>query len=157
MCKAFIVCTGDPRISWFLLQEVQRLWIQGTLFFYKSEYQKQGQLLILFSRLARYSWEPKLKRIFEILWVLFEKISVFYNDWPKSLIWRTLRHVTDIVFNCDIHNTSKRSLSSKKCHFARIEKLPKCQFWTLAWNSKNFSAKRILLKHYEDDNCKKYP
>ena len=32
----------------------------------------------MFSSLARYSQEPKLQTIFEILWVLFEKISVFY-------------------------------------------------------------------------------
>ena len=47
--------------------EVLRLGIPGTLFFYKSENQKNVQLLFFLSRLAKYSWEPKLKGIFEIL------------------------------------------------------------------------------------------
>ena len=34
-----------------------------TLFFYNYEYPKKGRLLILLSRLARYSQETKLKRI----------------------------------------------------------------------------------------------
>ena len=51
-----------------------------TLFCYNYEYQKKDHLLILLSRLARYSWEPKWKIILEILWVLFEKISFIYPD-----------------------------------------------------------------------------
>ena len=61
----------------------------------------------MLSSLARNSQEPKLKRIFEILWVLFEKISVVYSDWPKSWIWRTLGHVTNIFWKCHLCNTSK--------------------------------------------------
>ena len=44
----------------------------------------------------------------------------------------------------------------QKCHFGKIEKLPKWHFWTCAWNSKFFLAKIILLKHYENGNKKKY-
>ena len=61
----------------------------------------------MLSNLARNSQEPKLKRIFEILWVLFEKISVFYSDWPKSWIWRTLGHVRNIFCKCYLHKASK--------------------------------------------------
>ena len=43
----------------------------------------------------------------------------------------------------------------QKCHFGKIEKLPKWHFWTCAWNPKNFLAKSILLKHYENGNKKK--
>ena len=43
----------------------------------------------------------------------------------------------------------------QKCHFGKIEKLPKWHFWTCAWNSKFFLAKSILLKHYENGNKKK--
>ena len=122
--------------------------------------------LTLLSSLARYSQEPWLKRIFEILWVLFEKISVFYSDWPKSWIWQTLGHVRDIFCKCHFQNASKevfrpkKNLNSiariQKCHFARIEKLPKWHFWTRTWNSKFILAKRLLLKHYEDDIYQKY-
>ena len=44
----------------------------------------------------------------------------------------------------------------QNCHFGKIEKLPKWHFWTRAWKSKNFLAKSILLKHYENGNKKKY-
>ena len=44
----------------------------------------------------------------------------------------------------------------QKCHFGKIEKLPKWHFWTCAWNSNFFLAKSILLKHYENGNTKKY-
>ena len=43
----------------------------------------------------------------------------------------------------------------QKCHFGKIEKLPKWHFWTCAWNSKIFLAKSILLKLYENGNKKK--
>ena len=54
-----------------------RLHIVYTLYFYNNEPSKNKHFLVLLSSLARNSQEPKLKRIFEILWVLFEKISVF--------------------------------------------------------------------------------
>ena len=78
-----------------------------TLYFYNNEPSKNKHFLILLSNLARNSQEPKLKRIFEILWVLFEKISVFYSDWPKSWIWRTLGHVRIILCKFHLHNASK--------------------------------------------------
>ena len=43
----------------------------------------------------------------------------------------------------------------QKCHFGKIEKLPKWHFWTGAWDL-NFLTKSILLKHYEYANKKKY-
>ena len=49
-----------------------------TLYFYNKKPSKNKHFLILLSSLARNSCESKLKRIFEILWVLFEKMSVFY-------------------------------------------------------------------------------
>ena len=61
----------------------------------------------MLSSLARYSQELGLKRIFEILRVLFEKISVFYADWPKSWIWWTLRHVRNIFCKCHLQNAQK--------------------------------------------------
>ena len=51
--------------------------------------------------------------IFEILKVLFEKISVFYSDWPKSWIWQTLGQVRDIFCKCHLHNASKEVLWPK--------------------------------------------
>ena len=38
--------------------------------------------------------------------------------------------------------------------FIMLQKLPKWHFWTCAWNSKNFLAKSILLKHYENGDKK---
>ena len=32
----------------------------------------------------------------------------------------------------------------QKCHFGKIEKLPKWHFWTLAWNSKIFRPKAFF-------------
>ena len=67
--------------------------------------------------------EPKLKRIFEILWVLFEKISVFYSDLPKSWIWRSLGHVRNIFCTCHLHISSQKSFRQKKFEFhARVQK-----------------------------------
>ena len=51
--------------------------------------------------------------IFEILWVLFEKTSVFYSDWPKSWIWWTLGHVRIIFCKCHLHNPSKEVFWTK--------------------------------------------
>ena len=51
--------------------------LYSTLYLYNNKPSKNKLFLILLSSHARYSQEPKLKRIFEILWVLFEKISVF--------------------------------------------------------------------------------
>ena len=48
-----------------------------TLYFYNNEPPKNKHFLILLSSLARNSQKLRLKRYFEILWVLFKKISVF--------------------------------------------------------------------------------
>ena len=75
-----------------------------TLYFYNNEPSKNKHFLILPSSLARYWQKPRLKIIFEILLVLFEKISVLYSDWPKSWILRTLGHVRDIFCKCHFRN-----------------------------------------------------
>ena len=62
---------------------------------------------ILLPSLVRNSQEPKLRRIFEILWVLFEKISVFCSEWPKSWICWTLGQVKDIFCKCHLYYASK--------------------------------------------------
>ncbi len=85
-----------------------------TLYFYNNEPSKNKHFLILLSSLARNSQEPKLKRIFEILWVLFEKISVFQNEVPKSWIWWILEHVRNIFCKYHFHNTSKEVFQPKK-------------------------------------------
>ena len=41
------------------------------------------------------------------MWVLFEKIWVFYFNWPKSWIWRNLGHDSNIFCRCHLHNNSK--------------------------------------------------
>ena len=68
-----------------------------TLYFDNNEPSKNKHFLILLSTLSRNSQEPKLKIVFEILRVLFKKISVFYSAWPKSWIWQTLGHVRNIL------------------------------------------------------------
>ena len=85
-----------------------------TLYFYNNEPSKNNLFLILPSILARNSQEPKVKWIFEILWVLFEKIFVFYSDLPKSWIWWTLGHVRNISCKCHLHNASKKVFWPKK-------------------------------------------
>ena len=68
----------------------------------------------MLSSLARNSQEPKLKRIFEIPWVLFEKSLSLYFDWPKSWIWRTLEKVMNIFCKWHFHNASKEVFWPKK-------------------------------------------
>ena len=85
-----------------------------ALSFYNNEPSKNKHFLILPSSLARNSQEPKLKRIFEILWVLFEKSLSLYFDWPKSRIWRTLEKVTNIFCKWHFHNASKEVFLPKK-------------------------------------------
>ena len=113
----------------------------------------------MLSSLARTSQEPKLRRIFEILWVLFEKISVFYSKWPKSWIWRNLGQVVNIFSYSHFHNPSKECFWSKiflifmhRFKSAILAKLINWHFWTRAWNSKICWAKSILLKHCENGN-----
>ena len=83
-CKNLTFYFGLKELCNFTMSFLQ-LWIS-----------KKGHLLILLSRLAMYSQECKLKRLFEILHVIFEKISVFWFNWPKSWIWRTLGHISNI-------------------------------------------------------------
>ena len=63
--------------EWKLLLKQRQMIGLSTLYFYNNEPSKNKHFLILLSSLARNSQELRLKRIFEILWVLFEKISVF--------------------------------------------------------------------------------
>ena len=89
--------------------------------------------LILLSSIARYSQEPWLKRIFEILWVLFEKIPVFYFYRPKSWILRTLGHVRNIFLNFIFIMLQRKSFGQKKFWIPRTgSKLSFCQNWKIA-------------------------
>jgi hypothetical protein len=99
-----------------IFQEI--LWIHFliiiTLSFYNNEPSKNEHFLILLSSLARNSQEPKLKRIFEIPWVLFEKSLSLYFDWSKSWIWWTLEKVMNIFCKWHFHNASKEVFWPKK-------------------------------------------
>ena len=98
-----------------------------TLSFYNNEPSKNKHFLILLSSLARNLQEPKLKRIFEILWVLFEKISVFYSYWPKSWIWR------NIFCKCHLQKALKEVFQPKKFWIScTSSKVPFCQNWKIA-------------------------
>ena len=111
---------------------------RGTLSFYNNEPSKNKHFLILLSSLARNSQEHKLKRIFEIPWVLFEKSLSLYFDWPKSWIWRTLEKVVNIFCKWHFHNTSKEVFWSKKFWISCTgSKVPFWQFF--------FFAKMALL------------
>ena len=110
----------------------------NTLSFYNNEPSKNKHFLILLSSLASNSQEPKLKRIFEILWVLSEKSLSLYFDWPKSWIWRTLEKVMNIFSKWHFHNASKEVFWAKK-NSSMASKVPfwqffhsaKWHFWTL--------------------------
>ena len=127
---------------------------QTTLYFYNNEPSKNKHFLILLSSLARNSQEPNTKRIFEILWVLFERISVFYSYLLKSWIWRNLEQVRNIFWTCHLHNASHKSFG--KIFFwipCRGSKVPFWQFFNSGKMSLlnscmefNFSlTKRLLL------------
>ena len=130
-----------------------------TLNFYNNEPSKNKHSKILLSSLARHSQEPKLKRIFKILWVLFEKISVLYSDWPKSWIWWTLEHVRNTFSKWHRHNVSKE-VFRPNCFLnfmhgfksAILRELKNCQNGTFEplHEIQKKTTKRLLLKHYED-------
>ena len=86
-----------------------------------------------FCTLTGYSQEPRLKRIFEILQFLFEKISVFYSEWPKSWIWLTLGHVRNIFCKCHLQKAPKEFFWTKKflnsVHRFKSAILAIFQFW----------------------------
>ena len=99
--RSFFICTLN-------------LFSRTTLSFYHYEQSKNKHLLILLFSLASNSQEPKLKRIFEIPWVLFEKSLSLYFDWPKSWIWQTLEKVRNIFSKWHFHNASKEVFWPKK-------------------------------------------
>ena len=65
--------------------------------------------------------------------VFFEKISVFYSNWPKYCFWWTLGHVSNIFCKCHRHDTSKEVV------------WPKVPFWVnthqVAQSSSKYLAK----------------
>ena len=65
----------------------------------------------------------------------WKNFSVFFN-WPKSWIWRTLRHGSDIFCKCHQHNASKelnlKGISAPNLH-SRVTKFLRSR-WTLRWS-----------------------
>ena len=99
--------------SWASYKLVRKLTFD-TLSFYNNGPSKNKHFLILLSSLARNSQKPKLKRIFEIPGVLFEKsLSLYFNS-PKSWIWRTLEKVMNIFCKWHFHNASNEVFWQKK-------------------------------------------
>ena len=90
--------TRTLKMKWYLCTLVPIV-SAVTLYFYNNNPSKNKHFLILLSSLARNSQEPKLKRTFEIPWVLFEKSLSLYFDWPKSWIWLTLEKVMKFFVN----------------------------------------------------------
>ena len=136
-----------------------------TLSFYNNEPSKNKHFLILLSSLSRNSQELKLKRIFEIPWVLLEKSLSLYFDWTKSWIWWTLEKVMNIFSKWHIHNASKEVFWQKKfCISCTGSKVPLWQNGEIAkmallngcMKFTIFFAKRLLLRHYENAIYKKY-
>ena len=76
-------------------------------------------------------------------WIILERFVWFF--------WYVTKKIKlAVIFFFEFH------ARVQKCHFGRMEKLPKWHFWTRAWNSKIFLAKRLLLRHYESAIYKKY-
>ena len=126
-----------------------------TLYFYNNEPSKNKHFLILLSSLARNSQEPKLKRIFEIPWVLFEKSLSLYFDWPKSWIWRTLEKVMNIFCKWHFHNASKEvfwqkkfwiSCTGSKVPFWQNGKIAKMALLNPCMKFKNFFAQKTSFE-----------
>ena len=90
-----------------LCQENQVLPKVTHCFFTIMNIKRKGTFQFCFTGYSKYSKEPKLKRIFEMLWVLFEKILSLYFGWLKSWTWRTLGHVLDTFRIWHFHNASK--------------------------------------------------
>ena len=87
----------------------------------------------MLSSLARNSQELRLQRIFEILWVLFEKIPLFYFNWPKSLIWGILGHVGDIFCKLHLLMLQNKFFGQKIFEYhTGVSKVPFYQNWKIA-------------------------
>jgi len=89
--------------------------------------------------------EPKLKRIFEILWFLFYKISVFYPDWPKSWNSWTLGHFRNILRKLHLHSTSK-DIFRQKIFLNSMKGLIRT-FWQ-SWQNGTFEPMHGIQKNF---------
>ena len=133
-------------MAWWdaFFRDLQRWWskiriyippVQITLYFYNNEPSKNKHFLNLFSIPAMCSQKPKLKRIFEILWVLFEKISVFYSYWPKSSWEERIFHFSNIFFFISIQNYVRGY--QKSCQLEKNHRYSKTSCQIAIFSSKN--------------------
>ena len=139
--------------------------VYRTLYFYNNEPSKNKHFLILLSSLARNSQEPKLKRIFEIPWVLFEKSLSLYFDWPKSWFDGPWKKLWIFFVNGTFIMPQKKSFGKKlfwiSCMGSKVpfwQNGKNCQNGTFepVHEIQNFLAKILLLRHYESPIYKKY-
>ena len=78
----------------------------------------------------------------------------FGGPWDK--LWKNFLIAIFIMLQKNVFGKKNFEYHARdqKCHFGKIEKLPKWHFWTWAWNSKKFLTRSILLKHYGNGNKK---
>ena len=127
----------NPKIGIFLLCTVEK--------FKFSEWMIRTQPISLFKLFLLYPQEPKLKRIFEILWFLFYKISVFYPDWPKSWNSWTLGHFRNILRKLHLHSTSK-DIFRQKIFLNSMKGLIRT-FWQ-SWQNGTFEPMHGIQKSF---------
>jgi hypothetical protein len=106
---------------------------------------KKGQLLILFLRLSK---EPKLKRIFYILWVFLRKSQFStLNDLnpgfgiPRNMLAIFFVNVIFIMLQKKSFGQNNFWISCiarvQKCHLGNFSILAKCHFWMPCMKFKN--------------------
>ena len=109
-----------------------------TLFLWQSEWPKDKPFLLMHSRLAKNLWDPKMKRIFEIAWSLFE-IILFIHFYPlKQALGRSEEHSLKKNYNGLLCTTSNVYVWPKK-FFEFHAWVKKCRFGNfsegLIWHS----------------------
>ena len=122
---------------------------------------------MMHSRHARNLCDPKIKRIFEIVWMLFEIILFIYFYPLKLALGRSQKHFMKKNYIGLLFTTSNKYIWTKKnldfpacvkkCNISLSEKLTKWHFLTHAWKSNFFWAKFLLLKCFERATKWLYP
>ena len=92
--QSAVICNFFWRfLAWLLISRFMNF---TTLLVCQSEWPRDKPFLLMHSRHARNFYNPKIKRIFEIAWTLFE-IILFIHFYLLLFIGRSHKHVMNTV------------------------------------------------------------
>ena len=113
--------------------------VNNALFFYNYEYQKKDNFWFYFPGLISIYRNVNRKEFLSS----FEKISVFYFNWPKFWIWRTLGHIMIYLVNVIFIMLQKSILAKRIVEFYARSIVP---FW------KFFNPGKMALLKFKKQN-----